>query len=668
MAGFGPPLLDFSPLGNLGKSFTDAQDAAVKRGILQQRQNILGSLGTGASTDYNRAGLALLGSGDVQSGVALLSLGEKQGDAQADRQLLQGLAGGSSSTSTAPTASIGTPNEVEDRFIGTVKQAGLTNPIGLGAVAAYGNAESKYAPGNVNRTWNDPSQSGQAGQAGGIMSWREDRLRNLQSFAQKRGEQGNGSPETQALFLAQEDPQLIPRLNAAKSTEEANQIMANAWRFAGYNQPGGELARRGAMTQQYAGRFGAQGGVPSPSPVVAGGPVSPIGQPAPVQVAETEADVQRLEAQQGNPQIGFGQQAPVQVAQAAPRPGAPVADATMPAPGANNAQFVIPGTGQVIDQQTLASNPRIQNLMRGLGAAKTEQGRAQIQKLLDIALEDAKQARTDARDPDAVREFVWARRNNMTTAKTPAEYAREKSTKDNPAELVDQRRAAALSAGMKEGDPGFQSYILTGKMPREDAQPLTATDKKAIIEADEAIASGESALRALNEAKGLSKRAMSGPTAGILAAAGNNLPDWLIPNSIASPAASEATANLENTVTTNALSQMKAIFGGNPTEGERKILLDIQGSIGQPDNVRQGIYDRAIRAADARLAFNRQRATELRGGTYYKPGAGDPGGRTQSSPQESARQPDVSQAKQASDGNWYVPDPSRPGKYLMVQP
>lgn len=222
-------------------------------------------------------------------------------------------------------ATLGSPNEIETRFVNTVKGAGLTNPVGLGAVAAYGKAESGFAPQNVNRSWSDPSESGQPGTAGGIMSWRADRLQNLQNFAKQRGEQ-QPSVETQALFLAQENPQLIPALQAAKTPQEANQIMANAWRFAGYNRPGGENARRLALTEGYAQRFGGQGG---PAPAV------------PVQVAENEADVQRLEAQQGNPVIG-GASAPVQVAQAQPQPGAAVADA--PAQGAAEAQgFAIPG-------------------------------------------------------------------------------------------------------------------------------------------------------------------------------------------------------------------------------------------------------------------------------------------------------------------------------------
>lgn len=136
-------------------------------------------------------------------------------------------------------------------FIETVRGGGLTNPYGLSAVAAYGKAESGWNGENANRTWNDPSESGAAGTSGGILSWRGPRLASLQNYAQSKGEQGNGSPQTQAEFFLQENPQVIQALNNAKSPQEANAVLANAWKFAGYDRPGGENARRAALTQNY---------------------------------------------------------------------------------------------------------------------------------------------------------------------------------------------------------------------------------------------------------------------------------------------------------------------------------------------------------------------------------------------------------------------------------
>lgn len=192
------------------------------------------------------------------------------------------------------------------------------------------------------------------------------------------------------------------------------------------------------------------------------------------------------------------------------------------------------------------------------------------------------------------------------------------------------RQQQAQQLGMTPDDPRYQSYILTGKFPREDAQPLTATDKKAILEADEAVSTNESAIGLIDQALGINDKANSGWLASTRATAGNYLPDWLVPDEVSSPESSQATTEYDNLVQTQALQQLKTIFGGNPTEGERAILLELQASSNKPPKVRQNILERAKALAAKRLEFNGQRANELRGGTYYKPGGGGgvPGNRT----------------------------------------
>lgn len=140
------------------------------------------------------------------------------------------------------------PGDIRGRFIGTLQQGGLTNPNGLGAVAAYAQHESRYSPSNITGSWSDPSESGQAGQSGGILSWRADRLKAMRDFTQ-----GASDPVVaQAKFTLAENPALIQSLQNARSPQEANALMADAWKFAGYNRPGGENAARLATTQAYA--------------------------------------------------------------------------------------------------------------------------------------------------------------------------------------------------------------------------------------------------------------------------------------------------------------------------------------------------------------------------------------------------------------------------------
>jgi hypothetical protein len=146
---------------------------------------------------------------------------------------------------------------VYDEFIGGVQAAGLQNPYGLAAVAATGKRESGYKPSNAFGAWSDPAESGGAGTAGGIMSWRNERLDKMRQFALDAGDNPAApSPATQAQFFAQEDPALIERLNQAKSVEEAQGLMNRAWRFAGYDRPGGEAAARTETAKAYFNDMG----------------------------------------------------------------------------------------------------------------------------------------------------------------------------------------------------------------------------------------------------------------------------------------------------------------------------------------------------------------------------------------------------------------------------
>lgn len=181
------------------------------------------------------------------------------------------------------------------------------------------------------------------------------------------------------------------------------------------------------------------------------------------------------------------------------------------------------------------------------------------------------------------------------------------------ATAIRTREQEAARLGLKQDSPGYQSFVLTGKMPREDAQPLTATDKKAIMEAEEGALASQGAIESLMRAKELSKKAYAGPMAGTRG----------YTTSLFGSEGGSATVELDNELKTNALNQLKAIFGGAPTEGERAILMEIQGSSALPAEVREKIYNKAIVLATRRLELNKRRAEEMRTGSYYK--SGEPG-------------------------------------------
>ena len=248
---------------------------------------------------------------------------------------------------------------------------------------------------------------------------------------------------------------------------------------------------------------------------------------------------------------------------------------------------------------------------------------------LGAQLESRKEAQTrDARDFQFRQDE--SRRTQSNADRTYQLQAQSSGGRDI-AQQVEQRKRAASGFGLDPSHPSYQSYVLTGKMPREDAQPLTATDKKAILEADEGVLSAETAIEGLKKAKELSPGSFEGPLASQRGYGAS-----LIGNQ-----GGENTVELQNLITSNALTQLKSIFGGMPTEGERKILLEVQGSVNQPDAVRQKIYDRAIALANRRLQFNKQRAESMRGGSFYR-------GQSQPRPENNAGDP-LAQARNAID-------------------
>lgn len=146
---------------------------------------------------------------------------------------------------------------------------------------------------------------------------------------------------------------------------------------------------------------------------------------------------------------------------------------------------------------------------------------------------------------------------------------------------------------------------------KKKQQNMSPTVQKELFDTEEQIQGGEQALSFIKQAQNLNKEAMGFAGAGALAYMGTILPDALRPEAV------DATQELTNIVQNTALPQLKAIFGGMPTEGERKILLEMQGSVSQPAKVRESIFNRAEKAARSRLEFNKLKAMRLREGSYF---------------------------------------------------
>jgi hypothetical protein len=156
---------------------------------------------------------------------------------------------------------------------------------------------------------------------------------------------------------------------------------------------------------------------------------------------------------------------------------------------------------------------------------------------------------------------------------------------------------------------GDGSYKEVYSSPPKPAQ-LMASDRKEVYESDEAVRAGTQALGTLDKAVALNSGAYSGVAPATRA--------WL--GSQFGIQSSEDTRELDNIVTRLALEQLKLTFGGSPTEGEREILVKVQGSLGETPEVRKRIFETAKEAVNQRVAFNREQGQAIRSGQYFTPG------------------------------------------------
>lgn len=163
-------------------------------------------------------------------------------------------------------------------------------------------------------------------------------------------------------------------------------------------------------------------------------------------------------------------------------------------------------------------------------------------------------------------------------------------------------------------NPGDVRYGPDNKVvaegPPKPVGNLSPTAQKELFEAEDAATAGQYVISALDEAMKLSPNAYEGPAADMRAGA----------MSVFGDKAAQDTQRLQNVTTELALTQLRTVFGASPTEGERQILLELQGSVNQPKSVREDIYKRAKVAADRRIKDNQRKAEALRSGQFFEEG------------------------------------------------
>ena len=152
---------------------------------------------------------------------------------------------------------------------------------------------------------------------------------------------------------------------------------------------------------------------------------------------------------------------------------------------------------------------------------------------------------------------------------------------------------------------------LTGKfLPGAAPKPrtLSGSEQKLLIQSEDVFNSATDTLGKLRRVMELNPKALEGSLTGFRKTVGSLFssddPTYV------------ATEELDNTLSSMALSMLKSTFPGSVTEGERKALMALQGSSSLPRAARDRIFRNAFEAAQTVAARAQDRIQKTQSGFY----------------------------------------------------
>lgn len=610
-------------LANIGK----------QNDIAYQRQS-LANLGQKAlGGDYNAAAQAAFAAGDAGTGLGLLKLGQVQKQESDWLKANPGILGGAVPSVAAPgsTAPVAGPASLIQNESGGNWKA-QNDAVGAGG-----------AVGHFGRLQFGQARIQDAINAGAIPAGTTPQAFIESPELQKRAEAWHFADIDQKIQQNGFDKLIGQSINGVPITIDGLRAVAHLGGTEGmrkFVESGGRYNpadRNGTRLSDYFARHGGGGSV---------------GQPQPVQVAENEADVARIESQMP----GYGGAQPAQVAQAAPQPGAPIADA--PAPGAVNAQgFAIPGGDAV--SQSIANDPRVMNLQRALAGAP-DRFKPSIQSRLNILVEELKAQRQQSAPTDVQKNYELARRQGYQGSLL--DYQKELRAQTNVnVDTGPKLESAYASSNGKAISDRFSKIVEEGDAANAEVGTLARI--RELGGQIKNIGSG-AALQGWLAERGIKV----GPNVSEIEAY-SALIDKLTPQQRIAGAG--ATSDYDARMFKNSLPGLMRTQGGNELilstlealntykRQRGDIVAEAMANNEKPPEVLKRLKE----LPDPFAGFKEAAKGEFKNAPPPQASA-SPARPDGSSPPQP---PPIQGSKQAPDGNWYLPDPNRPGKYLQVQ-
>lgn len=291
-----------------------------------------------------------------------------------------------------------------------------------------------------------------------------------------------------------------------------------------------------------------------------------------------------------------------------------------------------PQMGQFSTDIYNAAQRRYQQEM--LGEAKRKQTFAEKQALTEAELAQAEAGKRAAALQKAQEMAISMGTPTQTREAEGGEWATQAApTREQLALLLAQAGGASAIPGivqslmkeptetadkytLKQADDGTWMRVNTttgmatpiigpsGK-PLTAAADLSPSQINAMIPIQQAIDAGQNSLLGLASALKINDQASYGPGAALAA--------WSANIGTASESQKKA-LELQRIISTNVLSSLRAVFGGNPTGEERRALAEIEASTSQPPDVRKKSIQAAMELAQERIRQNQRLLESVRTG------------------------------------------------------
>ncbi len=243
----------------------------------------------------------------------------------------------------------------------------------------------------------------------------------------------------------------------------------------------------------------------------------------------------------------------------------------------------------------------------------------------EIFLKDALE---QSKAPDSVKEFAYAKAMGWTTAKSPAEYAREKQ--NAPTSVQEYEYA------QRQGYKGNILEFERDKAANKAKPGPSATDQKAIFAAEDELPAIDNTISTLGRALELNRQTYTGAGAGMKGMLGSSG----IPGTgmIFDQQKAMATREFDQLMSFEAIKSMSALLKGATTEREMAEFQRLLGDPSTPPDIRERTISRMMTLAQRQKQIAEGRIDELRNRAGLEPRRSQQSGGERSTPAPQQRQ------------------------------